>query len=136
MVFRNHEQVACFRADFFDCGHGSLHGQRQHLRRQVVPAGRKQIGVDRREFEAGVADIDRAVKRRRMFHPLQPEPAFYGRSALQHALLEFIDGASQGGDEVRNHAAFFWEWVVVSHSPKHWLNRPHAENAAHAYGRA
>ena len=107
VVFGHHQQVARFRADFLNRGHGRLHRQRHHLRRQVVPAARKQVGVNRRELEAGVANIDRTVKRRRVLHPFKTEPALDGRCRVQDALLKLVDGAGQGGDEVRNHAATF-----------------------------
>jgi len=83
---------------FFDRRHRRLHRQRQHLGREVVPAAREQVGVHRCQFEAGVADIDRTVKRRRVLHPLEPEPALDHGGGLEHALLELVDGAGQGSD--------------------------------------
>ena len=88
MPFRNQQQVARIRADSIDRSLCRLHRRRQHLLRQVVEPAREQIHVDRRKLEAGVAQIDRAVKRRRVVLPLQPEPALNGRQRLQNALLE------------------------------------------------
>ena len=62
-----------------------------------------QVGVHRRQLEAGVAHVDRAVERRRVLHPFEPEPALDGRHRLEDALLEFVDRAGQGGDEMGNH---------------------------------
>ena len=98
MVFRYHQQIARLGADFFDGRHGGLHRQWQHLRRQVVPAPGEQIGVYRRQLEAAIAQIYRTVKGWRVLHPLKPEPALYGGHRIKHPLLEFIDGAGQGGD--------------------------------------
>ena len=44
------------------------------------------------------------VERRRVLHPLEPEPALDRRHRLEHALLEFVDRAGEGGDEMGNHA--------------------------------
>ena len=103
IVLGNDQQVACFRADFLDRCHGRLHCQRQHLGRQVVPAAREQVGIDRRQFEACVADVHRGVERGRVLHPLQAKPALGGRHRVNDSLLQFIDGASEGRDEIRNH---------------------------------
>ena len=69
-------------------------------------AGRSgaQIGVHRRQLEAGVAQIHRAIERRRVLHPFEPEPAFDGWHRLQHALLQLVDRAVERGDQVWNHA--------------------------------
>src|SRR2546429_4753914 len=48
VVLGNDEQVARFGADLLDRRHGRLHGQRQHFVGQVVPAARKQVGIDRK----------------------------------------------------------------------------------------
>ena len=113
IVLRDHQQVAGFWANFLDGRHGGLHGQRQHVGRQIVPAVGVQAGVHRRQFEAGVAHIDRAVKRWRVLHPLQPEPAFDGRHGIQQALLKLIDWAREGGHQMRNHAALSIGWCPL-----------------------
>ena len=103
IVLGNDQQVARFGADFLDGRHGGLHRQRQHFGGQVVPAAGKQVGVHRRQLETGIADVHRGVERRRVLHPLQAKPALGGGHRVDDALLEFIDGASEGSDEVRNH---------------------------------
>ncbi len=102
------KQVLRFRADLLDRRHRRLHGERQHLGGQVVEAARKQVGVDRRELEAGVPQVDRGVERRRVLHPLEPEPPLDRRQRLEHALLELVDRPGQGGDEVRDHGGVRW----------------------------
>ena len=103
VLLGNQQQVARFGTDFFDRGHRRLHGERQHLGRQVVEAAGEQVGVDRRELESGVAQVDRGVERRRVLHPLEAKPALDGRQRLEHALLQLVDRASERSDEVRNH---------------------------------
>jgi hypothetical protein len=103
VLFGDQQQVARFRADLLDRRHRRLDRQRQHLLRQVVEAAGEQVGVDRRELEACIAHVDRGVERRRVLHPLEPEPAFDGRQRFEDALLELIDRAGECGDEMRNH---------------------------------
>ena len=103
VVLGNDEQVARFGADLLDRRHGRLHGQRQHFVGQVVPAARKQVGIHGRELEAGVADVHRAIERRRVFHPFEPEPALDRRHGVEDALLKLVDRACQGRDEMWNH---------------------------------
>ncbi len=105
VVLGNHQQVLGLRADFLDGGHGGLHRQRHHLRGEIVEAAGIEIGVDRRELEAGVAQIDRAVERRGVLHPFEAEPALDGGLRLQDALFEFEDGIARGGDEMRDHCS-------------------------------
>ena len=103
VLLGNEEQVLRFRADLLDRRHRRLHRQRQHLGRQVVEAARKQVGVDRRQLEAGVPQVDRRVERRRVLHPLEPEPPLDRRQRLEHALLELVDRAGERGDEMGDH---------------------------------
>ena len=117
LVVRDDQQVARFRADFLDSGHRRLHRQWQHLSRQVVPTARKQVGFGWRQFEARIAQIDRAVKRRRVLHPLQAKPALNRRHRIQHALLKLIDGASQGGNQVRNHGVLSEGGTICRYRP-------------------
>ena len=93
VVLGDHQQVARLGADFFNRGHRGLHGQGQHFVGEVVPAAGVQIGVHRRELEARIAHIDRAIKRRRVLHPLQAKPALNRGHGVQNALLKFVDGA-------------------------------------------
>ena len=102
-VLGHDHQVARLGADLLDGRLRRLHRQWQHVGRQVVPAVGVQVGVHRRQLEAGVADVDRAVQRRRVLHPLQAEPALDHRRGVEDALLQLVDGAGQGSDEVRNH---------------------------------
>ena len=104
-VFRYQQQIARFGAGFFNHGLRRLHGQRQGGFAQMVPASGIQIRFDRRELEACIAHIHRAIKRRHMLHPLQPKPTFRCRHRVDDALLQFIDRATQGGNEVWNHRA-------------------------------
>ena len=117
VVLWHHQQIARLGADLFNGRHRRLHCQRQHLRSQVVPAGGKQVGVHRREFEARIAYIDRGVKGRRVLHPLQAKPAFDGWHRVQNALLQLVDRAVQSGDEMGNHAATFRSVIVFSAKP-------------------
>ena len=75
MVVGHDQQVARLGAGFLHGRERRLHRQRQHGRGQVVPAAGEKIGVNRCQFETGVAHIDRAVKRRRVLHPLHAKPA-------------------------------------------------------------
>jgi hypothetical protein len=97
------QQVACLGADLLDGRHRRLHGLGEHLRRQVVEAAGEEVGVHRRQLEAGVAQVDGRVEGRRVLHPFQPEPAFRRRHGLQDAGLQLVDGAVQGGDQMGNH---------------------------------
>ena len=102
-VFGHEQQVARFGADFFDRGHGRLHGQGHHLGREVVPCRGEQVGVHRGELEARVADVDGGIKRRRVLHPFQTEPTLDDRRGFEDALLKLVDGAVECGDQVGNH---------------------------------
>ena len=95
--------VARFGANFLNGRHRRLHRQRQHLGRQVVPAAGVEVGVHRGEFEARIADVHRAVKRWRVFHPLHAKPALDGGHGVKNALLELVDRAGERGDEVGDH---------------------------------
>ena len=84
----DHQQVLRVRADLFDRRHRGLHGERQHFLRQIVEGAGKQIGVDRRELEARVTQVDRTVERRRVLLPFEPEPAFDGGGSVEDLPLE------------------------------------------------
>ena len=102
VVLGHQQQVARVRAHPLDRVAGGLHGGRQHLVGQVVEAAREQVHVDRRQLVAGVAQVDRAVERRRVVQPLQPEPALDRRQRVEDALLEIQQGAGLGGQKVGN----------------------------------
>ena len=97
------QQVLGLGADLLDRRHRRLHRQRQHLHGQVVEAGREQVGVHWGELEAGIAQINRAVKRRRVLHPFEPKPALDGRHRVEDARFKLIDRAGERGKEVGNH---------------------------------
>src|SRR5256884_8210359 len=63
----------------------------------------RSVGIHGRELEAGVADVHRAIERRRVFHPFEPEPALDRRHGVEDALLKLVDRACQGRDEMWNH---------------------------------
>ena len=98
VVLWNDQQVFGLGADLLNGGLRSLYRQRQHLLRQVVPTTRKQIGINGRQFETRIADVDRRVDGRRVLHPLEAKPALDGGHGVKHALLEFVDGPVEGGD--------------------------------------
>mmetsp|Transcript_59389 Transcript_59389/g.140279 ORF Transcript_59389/g.140279 Transcript_59389/m.140279 type:complete len:1259 (-) Transcript_59389:615-4391(-) len=111
------QQIARLRAELLDRRHGRLHGLRQHLRRQVVEAAGEEVGVHRRELEAGIAQVHAGIERRRVFHPFEPEPAFGGRHGFEDAGLQLVDRAGQGGDEVGNHRGRSGELAGILGSP-------------------
>ena len=112
VVLGNHQQIARFRAYFFNRSHSGLHRQGQHFWRQVVPSTGVEIGIYWCEFEASVANIDRAVERWRVLHPFQPEPALNGWHGVKYALLKFVDGAGQCRDEMGNHGVL-GRWCAI-----------------------
>ena len=103
-VLRHDEQVARLGADFFNRRLRRLHGQRQRVGRQVVPAVGVQVGVDRCQLEAGISNVDRGVQRRRVLHPLEAKPAFDDRRGIEDALLQLVDRAGERCNQVGNHA--------------------------------
>ena len=88
MALGDDEQILRVGADFFDGRHRRLHRERQHFLRQIVESAGKEIGVDGRELEPRVAQIDRAVKRRRVLLPFEPEPPLDSRHGLENFPLE------------------------------------------------
>ena len=103
VVVRHQHQVVGLGADLFQRGHGGLHRQWQHVHRQVVPAAGVKVGVHRRELEARIAKVHTAVERWRVLHPFEPEPALDGRHRVEHALLQLVRWAGQGGYQMGNH---------------------------------
>ena len=57
---------------------------------QVVEAAGEQVGVHRRELEAGIAQVHRRIERHRMFLPLRAQPALDFRHPFQDATLEIL----------------------------------------------
>ena len=107
VVLGDQQQVARFGADFLNRGHRRLHRQGQHFGREVVPAAGVEVGVHGRQLETRIAHIHRGVERRRVLHPLHAKPALDGGHGVEDALLELVDGASERGDEVRNHGVAY-----------------------------
>ena len=103
VLLGDQQQVLGFGADLLDRRHRRLHRQRQHLGGQVVEAAREQVGVHRRQLEAGIAHVHRGVERRRVLHPFEAEPALDRGQRFEDALLQFVDRAGECGDEVGNH---------------------------------
>ena len=103
VVLGDQQQTARVGADLVDRGHRRLHRERHDLGCEVVEAARIEIGVDRRDLEARVAEVDRAVERRRVLLPLEPEPALDRRRRVEHAPLEVGERTGQRRDEMWNH---------------------------------
>ena len=103
VVFRNQQQIARVRADLFDGDHRCLHAKRQKSGVQVVEAAGKQVGVDRRQLEAGIAQVARRIEGWRVLLPLRAQPLLDLRAAVEEAALEFEQGAGEGGRQVGNH---------------------------------
>ena len=91
VVFRNQQHGFGELAGAFHCVLRGNGGQRDEVRVQVVEAARKEVHVDAGHFVACVADIDRAVKRRRVFFPLAAEPGFDFAVLLQDNGFEFVE---------------------------------------------
>ena len=67
---------------------------------EIVEARGKQIGVHRRQLEAGVAQVDRAIERRRGLQPLITKPSLDGRLARQQVLLNGEQRPGERGGEM------------------------------------
>jgi hypothetical protein len=59
VAFRDQEKIARIRTDLLDRHHRRVHAKRQEGRVQVVEAAGEEVGVDRRQLEAGVAQVAR-----------------------------------------------------------------------------
>jgi hypothetical protein len=106
VVLGHQQQVPRLGADLLDGRHRRLHAQRQEGRVQVVEAAGEEVGVDRRQLEAGVAQVDRAIEGRRVLQPLGAQPALDRGVVVEDAPLEFEQRAGEGGGEVWNHGLF------------------------------
>ena len=78
------------------------HSGRNDGFRLLKPPG-KQVGVDRRELEARVAQVHRRVERDLVLLPLRAQPALDLGHALEDAALEILQRAGERGGEVGNH---------------------------------
>jgi hypothetical protein len=75
VVLRNDQETPRVAAHIFSTAMlGRLHRQGQEIPVQVVEAAGEQVGVHRRQLEAGIAQVHRAVERRVVLHPLPAEP--------------------------------------------------------------
>jgi hypothetical protein len=68
----------------------------------LKPPG-KEVGVDRRQLVAGVAQVDRTVEGRRVLQPLGAQPALDGGVVFEDAAFEVEQRPGQRGGEVWNH---------------------------------
>jgi len=106
VVFRDEQQAAGFRTELLDGAHRCLHAERQEGRVQVIEAAGKQVGIDRCQLEAGIAQVARCVEGWRVFLPLAAQPVFDLRTGREEAAFQFEERPGQGGGEVRNHGLF------------------------------
>ena len=93
VILGNQQHAARVGAHALDGRLDRLHAQRQERRIEVVEAAGKEIGVDRRELEAGVAQIHRRVERDLVLLPLRAQPALDLGHALEDAPLEVLQRA-------------------------------------------
>ena len=105
VAFRDQEKIARIRTDLLDRHHRRVHAKRQEGRIQVVEAAGEEVGVDRRQLEAGVAQVARRIEGRGVLLPLAAQPVFDLRAAFQELAFEFEQGAGEGGCQVWNHGA-------------------------------
>ena len=102
VAFRDQQHAAGARADALDGGLHGLHAQRQEALAKVVEAGREQVGVHRRQLEAGVSQVHRAVNGRRRGAKLLAKPGLDGDLRLQQLRLQAQQRPGQGGGQVRH----------------------------------
>ncbi len=67
---------------------------------QVVEPRWKQVGVNGGELEAGVAQVNRCVKRCFCFLPLPAQPLFNIALVSKQKLFQLLERTSQGGRQV------------------------------------
>ena len=103
-VILGHEQHAArIGTDALDRRLDRLHAQRQERRIEVVEAAGKEIRVDRRELEAGVAQVDGRIERHRVLLPLRAYPALDIGHPVEDALLEVQQRSGKRSGEMGNH---------------------------------
>jgi len=103
VVFGNEQHAPRIRAHAFDGRLHGLHAKRHERGVQVIEAAGEEVRVDRRELEAGVANVDRGVERNGMLLPVRPEPALDVGHAVEDAPLEVLQRAGQRGREAGDH---------------------------------
>jgi hypothetical protein len=82
VILGDQQQVLRVRTDLVDRRHRRLNRERRECGAQVVEPAGKQVGVDRRDLEARVAQVAGRVERRRMRLPLEPQPALDRRGCV------------------------------------------------------
>jgi hypothetical protein len=97
MVFGDDYKTTRGRAGVLHRGLQRLYAQRQECGIQVVETGRKQVGIDRRELETGIAQVDRGVKRRRGVQPFAPEPGLDCGLVFEQVAFDLQQRAVQAG---------------------------------------
>ena len=103
VILGNEEHAARVGAHALDRRLDRLHAQRKERRIQVVEAAGEEIGIDRRELESRVAQIDGRIERHRVLLPLRAYPALDIGHPVENALLELLQRAGEGGREMGNH---------------------------------
>lgn len=103
VVLGDQQQLAGVGADALDRDLGGLHAQWHEGVVEVVEAAREQVQVDRRELEARVAQVGRAVEGRHVVLPLGAEPLFDVAGVVEELALQFEQRPGECGGEVRNH---------------------------------
>jgi len=108
------------RAHLFHRHARRLHRQGQEGRVEVVEAAGKQVGVHRRQLEAGVAQVDRGIERRGVFLPLQAEPVLDGGLRVEGLAFDVAQRTAERRSEVGNHvgAAGRMQTDIVIHGPR------------------
>ena len=88
VILRNQQDTGTGLVRALDGGLDRLRADRLELRVQIVEAARKQVGVHRGQFEAGIAQISGAVKGWRRLHPLLTKPGFNICAACDQLLFK------------------------------------------------
>ena len=86
-----------------DALYGHLQGldaERFKGRIEVVEAGRKQVGVNRRDLVAGVAQVHRGIKRGRRLAPGAAKPGLDIGLAFQQDMFQLVKWPGQRGGEM------------------------------------
>ena len=103
VVLGDQQHAARVRADALDRRLHRLDAERQEGRVEVVEPAREEVGVDRRQLEAGIAQVDRGVERHFVLLPLRAQPALDVGHPVEDALLEVLQRAGERGRQVGNH---------------------------------
>ena len=107
MTLRYQQYLVSLRADMLHGGLYGLDAQWHEGRVQVIEAGRKQIGVDRGQFEAGITQIDRRVEWCRRVLPLVAEPRFYFDDVIEQMAFDVLQWSAQRSGQIGYHVEVF-----------------------------